>query len=166
MNHILAKSHYLHFSRQLSSSNMTLNPPSCGLTSSWDCHYGKTVKGLTYKGKKTFLLWQSLDSCLHFLSSESHLFRVECDNGCGSIIYKQREDNMSFPIERAASITSAAVTAKPKKKIIKIEDVVTIKGEIIRPQLAITMQRSQMNYGVLKPKKSFLDRIITTANKI
>ncbi len=61
---------------------------------------------------------------------------------------------------RTAQEPKAEVSQRGGKKIIKILDSVSIQGEILRPQMAISMQRSQINFDALKPKKSFLDRII------
>ncbi len=50
------------------------------------------------------------------------------------------------------------VQAAPKRMV--IEETLTIKGEVLRPNIQITMQRSKINYDALQPDKSFLDRIV------
>jgi len=79
---------------------------------------------------------------------------------------------MAYPVNNGAGPHAAQAAAllaqmtKPPMKTRKIvmDDVVTVRGEILRPQMAITMQRSKLNFGTLRPKESFLQRIIRSVS--
>lgn len=59
-----------------------------------------------------------------------------------------------------AFVAPGAADARKKPKRITIKEEAVIKGKIVRPEMAVMVQRSKMNYEALKLNESFLDRII------